>query len=325
MRAIRRKQAWADAPERPFSEAPRADASEAQDIVDSFLARLSEPQRCAFVLCELQGFTAKEASAALGTNPNTVAARLRSARKSFSAFADEVRADGEPVLRSDRAAAPPDDAERRVWVVLGASMAALPAKSLSLVGMISAAMFAGLLAGVSLGAIAGRPSAASGEPDGPRRSADPVARPEPAVGSVTPDVSPERTTNTAATAPERKATASARDLSVAPERPIRSEQDTGTSAVATHSTSSSAMEERSLLSLAQRAAVDRSWGDVQHHVDRYRARFPQGMFLDEITLLELRAQCGKGDVHASRTMAAAWAEAHPSAPLAAVARSVCAP
>lgn len=153
-RAQRRKRAWAHAHEGAPGEPPKVEACEAHDLLDRFLERLSEPQRCAFVLCELHELTAKEASAALGVNPNTLSARLRSARKSFSAFASEVQHDPRPWLVSARTGAPPPaPAERRVWALLGASIArtgAPWAKPLLFAKVLSTASLVGVLVGGSL-------------------------------------------------------------------------------------------------------------------------------------------------------------------------------
>jgi len=66
--------------------APQASAFEALELkqslelLDAVLARMTELQREAFVLCELEQFPQIEVAAMLGINENTLRARLRSAR-----------------------------------------------------------------------------------------------------------------------------------------------------------------------------------------------------------------------------------------------------
>jgi len=56
---------------------------EARDLVNRFLEALYEAQREVFVLAELEQMTLNEISEATQTNPNTVASRLRAARRIF--------------------------------------------------------------------------------------------------------------------------------------------------------------------------------------------------------------------------------------------------
>lgn len=62
------------------------------EFVDGFLAGLDEPQRLAFVLCEIEGMTAPEAASALEVPAKTVRARLRIARDKFQRAAARFRA-----------------------------------------------------------------------------------------------------------------------------------------------------------------------------------------------------------------------------------------
>ncbi|MGH1340201.1 MAG: RNA polymerase sigma factor [Nannocystales bacterium] len=69
------------------SEAPPDEALDwrrAAGVVESFMAELDDEKREVFVLCELEGMTAPEASAATSVNLNTVYSRLRTVRALFS-------------------------------------------------------------------------------------------------------------------------------------------------------------------------------------------------------------------------------------------------
>lgn len=65
---------------------------EAEAFLLRFLASLPEEKRDAFVLGELEQMTAAEIGDIVGANPNTVASRLRSARKAFQAAVDRLDA-----------------------------------------------------------------------------------------------------------------------------------------------------------------------------------------------------------------------------------------
>jgi RNA polymerase sigma-70 factor (ECF subfamily) len=56
---------------------------EAEELVNSFLDELKEPQRSVFYLSDIEGLTVPEIAAALDVNLNTVYGRLRQARKRF--------------------------------------------------------------------------------------------------------------------------------------------------------------------------------------------------------------------------------------------------
>jgi RNA polymerase sigma-70 factor (ECF subfamily) len=70
----------------------RVDRSEAAQLLEAFLGELDVPKRRVFVLCEVEGMSTAEAARCLRENPNTVATRLRRARKQFDAFVDDLNA-----------------------------------------------------------------------------------------------------------------------------------------------------------------------------------------------------------------------------------------
>jgi RNA polymerase sigma-70 factor, ECF subfamily len=90
VRSFRRRRAarrigdpLADADDVPAQQASAFDALELKqslELLDTVLARMTELQREAFVLCELEQFPQIEVAAMLGINENTLRARLRSAR-----------------------------------------------------------------------------------------------------------------------------------------------------------------------------------------------------------------------------------------------------
>jgi len=73
----------AEADELPAPQASALEALELKqslELLDGVLARMTELQREAFVLCELEQFSQIEVAEMLGINENTLRARLRSAR-----------------------------------------------------------------------------------------------------------------------------------------------------------------------------------------------------------------------------------------------------
>ncbi len=66
--------------------------SEAAHQLDTLLAKMTEAQREAFILCEIEQFSSVEAAELLGSNENTVRTRLREARKFFEAGIARLRA-----------------------------------------------------------------------------------------------------------------------------------------------------------------------------------------------------------------------------------------
>jgi len=80
----------------PAQQASAFDALELKqslELLDSVLARMTELQREAFVLCELEQFPQIEVAAMLGINENTLRARLRSARLLVNEQAQSQRAE----------------------------------------------------------------------------------------------------------------------------------------------------------------------------------------------------------------------------------------
>ena len=87
----------AEADDLPAQQASAFEALELKqslELLDDVLARMTELQREAFVLCELEQFPQIEVAAMLGINENTLRARLRSARLIVNEQAHLQRAAG---------------------------------------------------------------------------------------------------------------------------------------------------------------------------------------------------------------------------------------
>jgi RNA polymerase sigma-70 factor (ECF subfamily) len=72
---------------------PEASAEQAERVrlLHRLLSGLDEAKREVFVLAELEGLTLAEIAEAIGANVNTVASRLRAARREFEAALEEQR------------------------------------------------------------------------------------------------------------------------------------------------------------------------------------------------------------------------------------------
>jgi len=67
------------------------EARQKRDFLDGLLSRMSVPLRTAFVLFEIEGYTAEEIARIQGTPLNTVRARILRARKKLSALIEASR------------------------------------------------------------------------------------------------------------------------------------------------------------------------------------------------------------------------------------------
>ena len=81
---------------------PEASAEQAERVrlLHRILAELDDDKREVFVLAELEGLTGAEIAEALDVNPNTLASRLRAARREFEAALDRVTRDDDALERS---------------------------------------------------------------------------------------------------------------------------------------------------------------------------------------------------------------------------------
>jgi RNA polymerase sigma-70 factor (ECF subfamily) len=119
-RTLRRKPALGgDAPQLDVEammdaeQGPEASAEQAERVrlLHRVLAELDDDKREAFVLAELEGLTLAEIGEALDVNANTIASRLRAARREFEAALE--RALNEDAARCAAEAAPAAGAEER--------------------------------------------------------------------------------------------------------------------------------------------------------------------------------------------------------------------
>jgi RNA polymerase sigma-70 factor (ECF subfamily) len=90
-RRLRRVAAYAHTAPTVGDPYARADAA---DLLHRLLDELDDDRRTAFVLADLEGLTAAEIAAELGVNANTIASRIRSARKRMEDALERLEGEG---------------------------------------------------------------------------------------------------------------------------------------------------------------------------------------------------------------------------------------
>lgn len=244
-------------------------------LVDELLAALDVDQRDVFILIELEEMTAREAGAVLGINPNTAAARLRAARRSFARQLgeDATPAERARILGAARGHETTDESTRaRVWAGLAPLVG--PTKLMTLLGsMAASALFVATTAtvvSVDTSATAA-PRAATRSPATSSREPTPI---EPAiVPAVLAPVSPD-------------APASAADVAM-PDvvRPRRIPESSATTSPATTDALRAETE------LAGRVLRATDPATILRLVDDYRTRYPAGFFADRLSARRIEALC----------------------------------
>lgn len=298
----------------------------------ALLDRLDVRKREAFVLSELEGWSAPEIAKAAGTNPNTVYSRIRLAREELRA-GWEARYPGDDLevaladLREQTRA--PKGAAKRCWVALvpklalggghaaatmGASTVAAWKLAIAGAAVLGLAAVGGSYLGrgpepVPARAVAQGSDEASPRPRAALGSTPPPASddaPSPAIGS--PAVDPAPVDREAAPEPSPAAPASSR--SRRPAAPPTGEAlDDGTALLTEARTSLTAGDPAGALARI-----------AEHH-----ARFPASPLADLRALLEIKALCAAGrkaDAQATRARAEATM---PSSPLLPKMQRACAP
>ena len=99
---------------------------EAAMTMEMFLAQLDETKRIAFVLSEVEGWSAPEIARVVGTSPNTIYSRVRLAREQLRKHLRESDAAFSPAVCVEAmrtSTQPPPDAAKRCWVALAPKLA----------------------------------------------------------------------------------------------------------------------------------------------------------------------------------------------------------
>ncbi len=270
--------------------------SDASQIVARFLDGLGDAHREAFMLFELQEFTAREVAQILGININTASARLRVARSAFEQFAARLREenafDGDAALAQCRVHDRPQPAaQARVGAALAVVLHGKGATG-GLAAWMTAAALGAAVSATTVGAIA----AASPTIDDRSRLA--VVRDGAGEATAAGETQGQSIAQGPATGAPSVAQLPVIDrlpVSVAiPPRPSARSTAARPAPAPTHLDDALAVHNDWL----ERARDASSRGDHREAVRlgaAYRERFPAGVFVAELGLLEVRARCADGD------------------------------
>lgn len=297
----RKLDAWGDtAP--THAEAGR----ESQMIVEAILASLDERVREAFVLSELEGWTAPEIAQATGANTNTIYWRVRTARhqlqSQLAAHGGERSLDAEVIELRD-ATKPPRKAISHAWLVLAPQLGRAPVLG-GLFASWSAAKLALVGAGITV-------ALATGVEVGLRPSS--TAAPRAAVAAVDPTPSPSRavapspvavlpSTPNAGVPEDRvppEVAAEDRPVDVAPSSAARIVVPPPPEPAPVPAVDVTAEEAR-LLTEAKLALTEGRTGDAAAILAAHRDRFADSKLADLRASLELDVLCRSGDAAAAR-------------------------
>ncbi len=258
---------------------------EAQAVLDAFVEALDPPKREAFVLCDLEGLSAREAADASGVNQATLYSRLRVARSSFVSMCASLEDKGIHV-RPEQAAAihrgshvPDARAAMRGWALLapkllsaGASTALL-AKPMLVAALVLGGV--GVSSAVALTASTPAPSA------GPTAAA---AAPQSAKGA---QLAPPRPPSQPSVSPRVEAPA-AEPLADAPSKRPPKPSVTRTAAVEPADDLAAQVD---LLGVAEahlrRGASHAALGAAKSHL----ASWPDGPLVRDALRVAVRAHC----------------------------------
>ncbi len=296
-------------------ESPRESALIVQDALGS----LDESLREAFVLSELEGWTAPEIAEATGANPNTVYWRVRTAKRelrsrlSCDGVADPERVDAAMGELRRRTTAP-RGAAQHCWLVLAPKLAA-PSVSTALLAGLSQVKLgivsAVVAATATVAVLPGRPLAAAATTNAAtplvagslRDTAEPVtlapSRSVPALRAV--EVVPTSVFVPEAATPSRAAVPRALGMSQ-PRIPAARGTE---AAVPAQPRDSDRIDpaEAALLARARGALARGDASGAQVAIREHTQRFPQSGLADVRRLLDVESRCALNDRHGAQRIA----------------------
>ena len=307
-RALRRHKALsAVVSDRDDSFEQGIEAQHAMATLDRALQQLSEVQREAYWLAEVEGLSAQQIGAALRISPNTASSRLRLARLRLAAALGEGRPS--PVAEE-----PPAETRQRVWAVLvpvwerclvAAPTSAVVGSALRLAGRVSPHVLVGMLYATIIG-LALLPPASTLPAPTPRAPPVVVAAARP-FAPVLYDM------------PEVTATPAAPPVTLAAAR----RQSRPTSPRARPAPADPLAREARQIAAAQRLLYDQRADEALAVLDTHAKESPHGRLADEREALRCAARCRRGERDAGLAAANRWFAGRPDAPALATARAFC--
>lgn len=291
--------------------------------VETFLAKLDERKRVAFVLSELEGWSAPEIAKVAGTNANTIYSRIRLAKEQLREQLTQDAANVGPedaIETVKEATEAPEGASKRCWMLLAPKLASGSATAAG-VGLTMAKFkfFAlGAAAGIA-GLIVADRVLPPPQPEAPTPAVAAVAEPAPppvaAEAGVRPTPAPIAVEPALVAAPVEVQTPTTKPK---PQRPR-------TSAAAPDSQPTAAdslAEETQRLQQAKRALARGEHSAALAIAREHRRDYPKSSLSDLRTVLEVQALC-PSNPKAAQSLADAFAKSHPGSAAAEKARAAC--
>lgn len=275
---------------------------EAALTMEVFLSKLDETKRVAFVLSEVEGWSAPEIARVVGTNANTVYSRVRLARQQLRKHLQDSESELSPAACVDavrRSTQPPPDAAKRCW-------AALAPKLLSTAATATGTGVLAKLKLVGVGALLGGLGVAGLGSALPETTPAPTSIATPALAAAGPRDEP-----TAAPAPRPPATehatpptADAAETSAVHPAATPRPRPNSPATVAPTTDADSLRAETRLLTRAKRELERGHPLATLETVRTHRTRYPDSALADLRNVLEVQATCSRGQHEHARSLAA---------------------
>lgn len=272
---------------------------EAAMTMEAFLGQLDETKRVAFVLSEVEGWTAPEIARVVGTSPNTVYSRVRLAREQLRKHLHESDSALSPATCVEAMKAstqPPPDAAKRCWAALAPKLATTATVATATGGLAKLKL-------IGLGALLGGFGVVGLDAALP----DPPA-PEP-VSAVAPAVLPAHEEPTAvapipspSTAPPPPVLEPPPAPAIAPHRPRPAATEEPT-----EPTADALQQETKLLMEAKRQLAASDPVAALETIAAHAAAHPDSKLADVRLVLEVQATCARGQREQAKALAEHYA------------------
>ncbi|MFO0632581.1 MAG: RNA polymerase sigma factor [Nannocystaceae bacterium] len=308
-------------------------------VVESILASLDERVREAFVLSELEGWTAAEIARATGANANTVSWRVRVARQQLRAQlavldGDEAAVGAAVIELRDRTRAP-RGATQHCWLAIGPALgstgsAALGAGAVSWAGLKLAALALGVAVATAVGIDVGTRGPAAPPPLSPRGGAPvsdssqppplaaaTVAEPPAATAAPTSTLDSTQTAVTGELAPAAIRVASRTPTATMVPAPPQADDATS------RHVDPLPAEDAELLAAAKRAFAAGRLDDAEALLARHAERFGDSELADVRELVGVELLCARGRRAEARARAQAALASLPPGATASRLRAAC--
>jgi RNA polymerase sigma-70 factor (ECF subfamily) len=293
-------------------------------IVEAILDTLEPRVREAFVLSELEGWTAPEIAKATGANANTIYWRVRVARQELAsqlaAANDDTKVDSAVIQLRD-ATRPPRGAAKHCWALLVPLLesSSLLGGALSSLGALKIATLAIVAAVATVGAIeigARTPERAS--PVAPAIASEIASAAVPVVIPEPPEPAPMRATAAVATPSPTEV-----PIQRPAARTLETTPPAATPTPASAATVPAGPADVQLLADARRAMSERRFARARELLAEHAERFPNSALADIREGVRVQTLCREGDVEAARATAARIVERWPKSAIAKRASELC--